>query len=147
MNMSVARDAEELAGSLLASMRLFISALRTAQPHGGLSSSEIAALIHIKRAVETTSGALAKLVGITPQAMGVTIAALEARGLVEREKDAEDGRRILLRLTDAGREVMDARRDARTGTIVRLLAERFDDDELATLAAAAPLLERLAEGL
>jgi len=145
--MSVAQDADELAGSLLESIRLFIAAARTARPHGELSASEIAALINIRRAVETTSGALARLAGISPQAMGATIASLEARGLVEREKDAVDGRRILLRLTNAGAEVMDARRDARSAVIARQLTDRFDADELATLRAAAPLLGRLAEGL
>jgi DNA-binding MarR family transcriptional regulator len=140
-------DADELAGSLLDSIRLFIAAARTARPVGGLSASEIAALIHIRRAVETTSGALARTAGISPQAMGVTIAALEARGLIERSKDAGDARRILLRLTDAGAEVMDARRDARAAAIARELSQRFDAEELATLRAAAPLLGRLAEGL
>ena len=145
--MTEAPDTDELAGSLLESIRLFIVAARTARPQGELSASEIAALLHIRRAVETTSGALARHAGISPQAMGATIAALESRGLVEREKDAGDGRRILLRLTDAGAEVMDARRDARAEAIARELGRRFDADELATLRAAAPLLGRLAEGL
>jgi DNA-binding MarR family transcriptional regulator len=79
--------------------------------------------------------------------MGATIVALEARGLVEREKDTGDARRILLRLTDAGREVMDARRDARATAIARELGRRFDAAEIETLRAAAPLLARLAEGL
>jgi DNA-binding MarR family transcriptional regulator len=132
---------------LLDSIRLFIAAARTARPQGELSASEIAALINIRRAVETTSGALARVAGISPQAMGATIAALEARGLIERTKDTVDGRRILLRLTEAGAEVMDARRDARAAAIARELTTRFDADELATLRAAAPLLARLAEGL
>lgn len=145
--MTEARDAEELAGALLGSIRHFIAAARTARPAGELSASEIGALLRIRRAVETTSGALARLEGISPQAMGATIAGLEARGLVTREKDAEDGRRILLRLTDAGLELLDARRDARAGAIAAMLTERFTAEELVTLRAAAPLLARLAEGL
>lgn len=142
-----ATSADELAASLLASIRLFIAAARSARPVGELSASEIAALVGIRRAVETTSGALARVAGISAQAMGATIAGLEARGLVEREKDADDGRRILLRLTEAGTEVMDARRDARAHAIARLLADNFSAAEVATLSAAAPLLHRLAEDL
>jgi len=145
--MSETQSADELAASLLASIRLFIAALRKARPEGELSARDVSALLGIKRAGETTSGTLARLAGISAQAMGATIAGLEGRGLVAREKDAEDGRRILLRLTDAGLEVLDARRDARSGTIVRLLTENFSAAELATLDAAAPLLQRLAEGL
>jgi DNA-binding MarR family transcriptional regulator len=145
--MSSASAPDELAASLQASIRLFVAAARKARPEGELSASEIAALVGIKRAVETTSGALARQAGISAQAMGATIAGLEARGLVEREKDAEDGRRILLRLTDAGGDVMAARRDARTTAMARLLAQNFSAAELATLSAAAPLLQRLAEDL
>ncbi|AYG02828.1 MarR family winged helix-turn-helix transcriptional regulator [Gryllotalpicola protaetiae] len=145
--MSEADRTEELAVELMASITVFVAAARKANPAGGLSAAEISALLRIKRAGETTSAAVARLEGISPQAMGATIAALEARSLVEREKDADDGRRILLRATDAGRELLDARRDSRTHALAHVLAERFDDDELATLGAAAPLLERLAEGL
>ncbi|MFC4242280.1 MarR family winged helix-turn-helix transcriptional regulator [Gryllotalpicola reticulitermitis] len=139
--------ADELAAALLTSIRLLVSDARKARPHGGLTQSEMAALIDIRRAAETTSGALARKAGVSAQAMGATIAALEARGLIEREKDADDGRRILLRLTDAGSEVIDARRDARVNAIVRVLTEDFSAADRATLSAAAPLLQRLAESL
>lgn len=138
---------EELANALLASIRLFVATGRRARPEGELSAAEIAALMRIKRAGETTSGALARLEGVSPQAMGATIAALEARGLVEREKDVGDARRILLRATDAGRELLAARRDARSALVSKVLAEEFSSHDLATLSAAAPLLERLVEKL
>ncbi|MCL2516032.1 MAG: MarR family transcriptional regulator [Microbacteriaceae bacterium] len=136
-------DESALAAELLGSIRLFITAVRKAKPEGELSAAEISALLHIKRAGETTSAAVARLEGISPQAMGTTIAALEARGLIEREKDADDGRRILLRPTAAGFDVLDARRDARTAKFAARLASDFTAAERATLRAAAPLLERL----
>ncbi|HEY0248111.1 MAG TPA: MarR family transcriptional regulator [Gryllotalpicola sp.] len=142
-----ADDVDELAGDLLASIRLFLAAARKARPEGELSASEIGALLRLRRAGETTSSALARLEGISPQAMGATIAALESRGLIEREKDAEDGRRILLRTTDAGREVIDARRGARAEKMAQALAAGFTAQELDTLRAAAPLLDRLAQAL
>lgn len=145
--MDEADQTEELAAELMASITVFVAAARTAKPAGGLSAAEVSALLRIKRAGETTSAAVARLEGISPQATGTTIAALEARGLVEREKDADDGRRILLRATDAGLELLDARRDSRTHALARVLAEHFDDAELAAIATAAPLLERLAERL
>jgi len=45
--------------------------------------------------------------------MGATLGALEARGLVERAADARDGRRVILSRTEAGRDVLRDRRNAR----------------------------------
>ncbi|WP_022882528.1 MarR family winged helix-turn-helix transcriptional regulator [Gryllotalpicola ginsengisoli] len=140
-------DPDALAAELFGSLRQLVLSLRQPRAQGGLSASEMAALMRIKRAGEATSGAIARLEGISPQAMGVTVAALEARGLIDRTKDPDDGRRMLLRLTDAGEAVFRERQDARTETIVALLAERFTQDELAVLGQAAPLLQRLADAL
>ncbi len=79
--------------------------------------------------------------------MGATLSALEARGLVTRDPDARDGRRILLSVTDAGRQLLRDKRDARTEHLARALAAGFTREELEQLMTAAPLLERLAQGI
>jgi DNA-binding MarR family transcriptional regulator len=79
--------------------------------------------------------------------MGATIAALEERGLVAREKDTEDGRRVVLSITETGRQDVHDRRGERTELIARALDGGFTPSELDRLRAAAPLLERLAEEL
>jgi DNA-binding MarR family transcriptional regulator len=79
--------------------------------------------------------------------MGATLGALEARGLVERRPDPQDGRRVLLSVTDAGRTAMSDRRDARTRQLADALSDEFTPVELERLLAAAPLLERLAARL
>jgi DNA-binding MarR family transcriptional regulator len=82
---------------------------------------------------------------ISPQSMGATLAALEARGLVDRRPDPADGRRILLSLTDAGLDVLRTRRNVKTERLARALSGGFTRRELKQLMAAAPLIERLAE--
>ncbi len=79
--------------------------------------------------------------------MGATLAALEQRGLIERHRDPGDGRRIMLSISDAGRQVVNDRRGARTELLATALRAAFTDGELSQLRAAAPLLERLAENL
>jgi DNA-binding MarR family transcriptional regulator len=79
--------------------------------------------------------------------MGATLSALEARGLVARDPDVRDGRRIVLSVTEAGRQLLTDKRDARTERLARALAAGFTQEELGQLMAAAPLLERLAEGI
>jgi DNA-binding MarR family transcriptional regulator len=77
--------------------------------------------------------------------MGATLSALEARGLVERGPDAHDGRRVVLSVTEPGRQVLRNKRDARTEQLAQALAAGFTRAELSHLMAAAPLLERLAQ--
>jgi DNA-binding MarR family transcriptional regulator len=79
--------------------------------------------------------------------MGATLAALEARGLVERAVDPEDGRRMILSSTEAGLQVLRDRRNARTEQLARALSSGFSPAELEQLTAAAPLLERLAQSI
>jgi len=79
--------------------------------------------------------------------MGATLAALEARGLIDRAADPEDGRRLILSATDAGLKVLRDRRNAKTEQLARALASGFSHTELEQLMAAAPLLERLAQSI
>jgi DNA-binding MarR family transcriptional regulator len=114
---------------------------------GDVTLPESAALVRLDRGGPTTSSALAKQEQISPQSMGATLAGLEARGLVERQPDPHDGRRAVVSLTDAGRQVLRDRRNAHTELLARALADGFTRAELDVLADAAPLLERLAERL
>ena len=62
--------------------------------------------------------------------------------------DPDDGRRVILTVTDAGRQVLQDKRNARTELLARALTGgTFTPAELEQLAAAAPLLERLAQSI
>ena len=69
------------------------------------------------------------------------LAALEADGLVRRERDAEDGRIHRLRATTKGRRVMQRGRQRRIEHLGALLA-RLSPDEVAHVREAAELVER-----
>ena len=77
--------------------------------------------------------------------MGATLSALETRGLVTRDPDPRDGRRVVLSVTEAGRQLLRDKRDARTELLAKALADGFTRQELDQLMTAAPLLERLAQ--
>ncbi|MDB5074323.1 MAG: regulatory protein MarR [Chloroflexi bacterium] len=139
--------ANDVARALYASIRLFVRRLRQRQADGDLTMPESSALSHLDRGGPMTPTALAKLEQITPQSMGATLASLEARGLVERRPDPEDGRRVVLSLTDTGLELLRNRRDAKTGELTQALATHFTPAELKQLLEAAPLIERLAQSL
>ena len=145
--MSDLPDADEVAAALHVSIGLLRWRLRQVKVPGELSLPERSALARLDRGGPATPSALARLEQITPQGMGATLAGLEARGLVERRTDPADGRRALMSLTEAGRQALQDRRNARTEQIAHALAAGFTPDELAELLAAAPLIERLAQTL
>src|ERR1700727_1141223 len=100
--MSEDPDVGQVAAALRVSIGLLLRRLRQVQVEGELSLPESSALVRLDRGGPTTPGELAKLEQISPQSMGATLAALEARGLVERRPDPQDGRRGLMSLTAAG---------------------------------------------
>lgn len=140
-------DTEELAGALRVGVGMLVRRLKHTDPADDLTMPETSALSRLDRAGPMTSSELARQDRVSPQSMGVTVAALEQRGLIARDRDPDDGRRIMLSLTEAGRRVVHTRRDARTGQIARALRDNFTPGERAQLRAIVPLIERLAENL
>jgi DNA-binding MarR family transcriptional regulator len=145
MDDSVGTD--ELAAALRVSVGMLVRRLRQTRAEGELTLSESSALTRLDRDGATTAAALAKLEQITPQSIGATLGGLEARALVQRAADPQDGRRVVLSVTDRGRELLRSRRNARTEVLARALATGFTRSELEQLLAAAPLLERLAQSI
>ena len=141
------RDDNEVAAVLQGAIGLLVRKMRQAHLPGELTLAESSALKRLDKGGPATSSDLAKQDRISPQSMGATLAALEQRGLIERHRDPGDGRRIMLSVSDAGRQMINDRRGARAEQLAAALRAAFTDGEVSQLRAAAPLLERLAEKL
>jgi DNA-binding MarR family transcriptional regulator len=137
----------EVAGALRVSIGLLLRRLRQTRTDGELTLPESSALTRLDRGGPATASALAKLEQISPQSMGATLGALEAKGLIERRADPGDGRRAVLSVTDAGSRLLRDKRNARTERLAKALSAGFTPAEIRLLAAASPLLERLAESI
>jgi DNA-binding MarR family transcriptional regulator len=140
-------DARDVAEALRTSIGLFLRRLRQGRAEGELTLPESSALARLDRGGPATPGVLARLEQISPQSMGATLGALEARGLVERRPDPGDGRRAVMSLTEGGLQTLRNRRSARTGQLAQALSSGFTQPELQQLMAAVPLLERLAQSI
>ena len=141
------RELDALAGELRVSIGLLVRRLRQTEAPGELTMPETTALARLDRGGPMTASALAKQEQISPQSIGATLAGLEERGFVRRAPDPDDGRRVVLSLTAAGRKVLGDRRNARVQALSRALRDEFSPAELEQLRELAPLLERLAERL
>ncbi len=140
-------DVGEIAGSLRVCLGLLVRRLRQVKTQGELTMPESSALARLNRGGPATSSDLARQEQISPQSMGATLGALEARGLVERRPDPGDGRRAVMSITADGQQILRDRRAQSTERLARALSAGFTPGELDELAAAVPLLERLAQGI
>lgn len=140
-------NVERVAAALRVSMGLLVRRLRQAGADDELTLSESSALARLDRGGATTASALAKIEQISPQSIGATLAALEARGFIERRPDPEDGRRAVISLTTAGLQALRNRRSARTERLAQALSTGFTRSELEHLMAAVPLIERVAQSI
>jgi DNA-binding MarR family transcriptional regulator len=139
-------DVDRIAGALFVSVGLLRRRLRQQEVVGDISFPETAAMARLDRGGPATSAELARQEQISPQSMGATLGALQDRGLIARSADPDDGRRVVLTLTDGGKRVLGNRRRARVEQLASGLAG-FTADELDVLQSAAPLIERLAQRL
>ncbi|MFH8342514.1 MarR family winged helix-turn-helix transcriptional regulator [Streptomyces sp. AM6-12] len=90
-----------------------------------------------------TASELAAAEGMRHQSMTAMVASLVALGLVERAHDPDDGRRLLIELTAAGRRRVEQGRQARTEWLAGRLQDRCTEEERRTVIAAMAVLERL----
>ncbi|GAA5197538.1 MarR family transcriptional regulator [Rugosimonospora acidiphila] len=142
-----AADPVNLGQDLRLALGRVVRRVRQGHKAGELTLSEASVLSRLNRDGPATPSVLAELERVQPQAMGVTLAALERRDLVTRAGDPADGRRVVLSVTDAGRRLLMDRASASAQRMGGALAEGFTPAELRLLAEAVPLLERLADQL
>jgi DNA-binding MarR family transcriptional regulator len=103
------------------------AALATVERHGPLTPSELAEVERVKRPTAT-------------RALGV----LGDAGLVERAPDPEDGRSALVSITAEGRDRLRRLRGRKNAYLARRMRD-LPDADVATLARAAAILERILE--
>ncbi|MER7769036.1 MarR family transcriptional regulator [Kitasatospora sp. NPDC096140] len=117
--------------------------LREADGTGDLTPSQTAVLSRLINDGPASASALAAAERVRPQSMAASLAALEQHGLIGRRPDPEDGRRLLVSLTEAGLARIADSRQAREEWLARALEEQYDEAERTTVLAALALIDRL----
>lgn len=125
-----------------ATMRLF-------KPHvdaEGLSLPQWRVIRALAENGAADASALAEQCAILPPSLSRMIAALSERGLVDVQRESDDGRKRLLRLTDAGADLF-ARISPKSEAIYQRLEAAYGEDRLAKLLEALGDLRREADDL
>lgn len=121
--------------------------LRQQHTVGEPTPAEMSVLARLEEFGSCGLVALADAEQVSSSVVCTTLAGLQSRNLVAREPDPQDGRRVILSLTNAGRSQLHARRSALSRQVAAVLHERFEPDERDQLVAVIPLLQRLATEL
>ncbi|TPW71039.1 MarR family winged helix-turn-helix transcriptional regulator [Schumannella sp. 10F1B-5-1] len=111
---------------------------------GSLNHAHLAALATLQRDGALRLGELARREQVSAPSMTRTVTELEARQLVERRPDANDGRSVIVQLTAHGLETVTLARSERAGILAELF-DRLDPEQQRALTGALPALQRLAE--
>jgi DNA-binding MarR family transcriptional regulator len=138
---TVDEDTAELASELRISLGQIFRRVRAEH---GFPMGQGAVLGALDRQGPQSISDLAAGARMRPQSMAQTVRDLEEGGFVARRPDPADGRRSFIELTDEGLAHLQADRRQRDGWLARVLAEDLTEEERAALAAAAPLLRRIA---
>ncbi|MBL8778973.1 MAG: winged helix-turn-helix transcriptional regulator [Acidimicrobiales bacterium] len=134
-------DTTELAGQLRVVVARLARILRQ-QDQSGMPPTLLAALTTIGRSGPLTFGELAAHEQVAAPTITKAVQKLEAKGLVSRRPDPDDGRVCRVAITAAGRRHLERARRRRTAWLATRLTE-LDEDDVRRLADAVDVLEAL----
>lgn len=135
----------QLAGELRVALGQLVRRLREQAEGSDLTKSQSAVLLRLEREGPATAGALAHREGIRPQSMTKIVHALHSAGLITGAPDPADGRKTVLRLTDAAHAEFRSGRRAKEDWLTSAMHTALSAAEIEQLRACAPLLRRLAQ--
>ena len=128
----------EVRGELVRELRQFTglgaSFFRAAAARIGMPVTDMQVMEILESTSPTTAGQLADLTGLTTGAITGMLNRLEESGLVHRERDPNDGRRVIVRLArdqDAGHEIGPI--FASIGKAWDEMASHYDDEQMVFL--------------
>jgi DNA-binding MarR family transcriptional regulator len=122
-----------------------ISRLLLRQSDAGIPRSEAGVLGTLSRGPRRITD-LAEQEGLAQPTMTLLVKRLEERGWVARERDASDGRAVLVSLTSTGSAALEETRAGYRAVLQRHL-DSMSDSEVASLTTATEALGRLIDAL
>src|ERR1700677_198041 len=147
MDIARSSDLSRSAGELRIAVGRIVRRLRQEWEAGALTAAELSMLARLEQDGPCGPVALAEAEQVTPPVVCSTVAGLQRQGLVQRDSDPCDGRRVILSVTPAGRAELTARRSALSQRVAAALADGFSPGERQQLIDVVPLLQRLAARL
>lgn len=112
---------------------------------GKLGDRHIGALVSLAVAGPATVSELAERMDMTVAHASLVVGELAAAGLVDREHDERDRRRVIVSLSEQARPAVAQMRDRHAAPLLRFLAELDDAEANRFIDHLTTLIERLRE--
>ena len=130
---------EELIDAIVADFRSSIGAMKCAMSERlvrlGISMAQLNIMYTLHRDGEMTMSRLADVLNVSLSNASGLADRMEERGFIERTRVPEDRRIVLVRITAAGRQMLDDVELARSALLERVL-DRLDETQLIGVASA-----------
>ena len=136
-------DAAALAHELRIAVMRFSRRLRSQRVDTSVTLTHLSAMSTLRRHGAMSAGELAAHERVQPPSMTRVVGALEAMELITRTPHPTDGRQVVIELTPAAHELLDAEARAREAWLSGRL-ERLSPRERAILQDAAAIMDALA---
>ncbi|MCU1404840.1 MAG: MarR family transcriptional regulator [Glaciihabitans sp.] len=137
-------DNENFDSDLRVTIQRLARRLRSEKADDRISDTQFSVLCVLAREGAMGLGDLSAHERVTPPSMNRTVNALVEAGYASRSGSPDDGRKIVLDVTEGGHTVIAETRRRRDAWFSLRLAD-LAPEQRATLAAAAPILKELAE--
>jgi DNA-binding MarR family transcriptional regulator len=129
-------------------MRIAVARLnrrvRAEKADGDLSDGQFSVLALLHREGPHTVGELSDHERVTPPSMNRRVGSLVDAGYVQRTASPDDGRKVVISATDAGRELVDETRRRRDAWLFKRL-EKLPADERKLLVEATRIIRSIAD--
>lgn len=128
-------DTNRLADFVLMTQRSCILNLSSELNRGNLSFPQFFLLTYLSSEDYLTMSAIAKKMGHSTAAATGLVDRLEKLGFVERVHAAEDRRKIMVRITNEGSQIVDTMRGHIASELSNIMADMEDQDAVSIVAA------------
>jgi DNA-binding MarR family transcriptional regulator len=118
--------------------------LRPTAAAGSLTATEVDMLVVAEKHGPARMSDLASFCGLNPTMLSRMVPKLEEAGLLRRQADPTDGRVWRVEATRKARTLLERVRTERNDALSKLM-DNLDDQERQAIAAATPVLEKLAD--
>lgn len=139
----MASNRKRLRANALDSIRALVGALarsaRSVERRAGVTTAQLFVLRQLAEHDGLSLGEVAERTLTRQSTVSVVVARLDKRGLVRRDRAADDRRRLCLSLTPAGRRVLARAPEPTTGRLLGAL-DSLTSDQLATLSTGLDAL-------
>jgi DNA-binding MarR family transcriptional regulator len=136
-------DAAALAHELRIAVMRFSRRLRGQRVDTSVTLTHLSAMSTLRRHGAMSAGELAAHERVQPPSMTRVVGALEAMELITRTPHPTDGRQVVIELTPAAHELLDAEARAREAWLSARLGQ-LSAEQLEILRAAATIMDELA---